>query len=186
MEDEYTTLCDDRLYRRRHLNMVLAYADEPTGRLAKKACHSVVDRLRPTQSYDCHLWRFDILQQWQGSQLALEDALAADMIIIVSHGTETLPDGVKRWLECWAPRKKDSESQLVALLDSMPEDRESSPAYSCLAEVAETSGINFVTKPIEPVQEEGIESESERRRASSVLQNNLFEQSRVRGWGINE
>src|SRR5690348_11522751 len=81
-------------------NVVIAYEDFETGTHAKKT----YDFLADTLGQDCHftnqMWKFDVLSLPKLREIAVKDAVHADIIIISSHGDE-LPAHVQAWIESW-------------------------------------------------------------------------------------
>ena len=71
--------------------------------------------------------------------IAAEEAALADLIIISVHHFETLPDGVKSWIDLWLGQRNNHNIVLLALFDPVYQGTSSSmKAY--LQEVAKRGG----------------------------------------------
>ena len=47
------------------------------------------------------MWKFDVLRGVKLNQIAVDDAIKADVIIVANSKNGGLPDEVKRWVEGW-------------------------------------------------------------------------------------
>lgn len=61
------------------------------------------------------VWRFDLLNDPDFAWAALEDALDADLVILATHITDTLPPAVRRWLASYRARRTRMKSALLLL-----------------------------------------------------------------------
>ncbi|MHB8520909.1 MAG: hypothetical protein ACYDH9_09130 [Limisphaerales bacterium] len=124
----------------RRFEVVVAYEDFATGIRAKKAFDGVLRELGSDLTFNCKLWKFDILRIPQLKEMAADDAAEADMVLIAAHSGSELPAGVKKWIDLWVTRRRPGPRALVSLLD--PE--EGSP-----------SGRNLVCNYLHQVSERG-------------------------------
>jgi hypothetical protein len=97
--------------------MVVAYEDSETFQRVSRELRNL---------FGCQLadvsrsvaWKFDLLEHTALFQQALEDAIAADLIIVTVHGYAPLPNGVKAWVEQWRNQTTADTGLLVVLLDA--------------------------------------------------------------------
>jgi hypothetical protein len=77
--------------------------------------------------------------------IAASEAALAQLIIISVHHAETLPDGVRSWIDVWLVQRKNRSMVLLALFDPVYQGSSSSmKAY--LEEVAKRGGMEFLVK----------------------------------------
>ena len=77
--------------------------------------------------------------------IAASEAALAHLIIISVHHAETLPDGVKSWIDLWPNQRSNHNIVLLALFDPVYQGSSSSmKAY--LQEVAKRGGMEFLAK----------------------------------------
>jgi len=77
--------------------------------------------------------------------IAASEAALAHLIIISVHHAESLPDGVKSWIDLWLGQRNNRRSVLLALFDPIYQGTSSSiKAY--LEEVAKRGGMEFLAK----------------------------------------
>jgi hypothetical protein len=63
------------------------------------------------------MWRFDVLSDESFFDLAVNEALAADIIIIATRDGKSLPQRIKDWIARWLLMKERRPLALVATLD---------------------------------------------------------------------
>jgi len=174
------------------LKIVIAYEDFAVALRAREMAGRLVTQLNPGIGITHQVWRFDLLRNAELKEAAVQDAVAADMIILSAHGTAPLPAHVTAWIESWLPQKRNRPAAFVALLDQVEElpGDSSSPCHS-LRQIAEAAGMDFFlkaggwTQPALPGRLGIIRRETEPNFA--VMEEGLHEDYPApRGWGIND
>jgi hypothetical protein len=169
-------------------NIVIAYEDFETGKHAKKTCDFLIEHLGGECQLSHQMWKFDVLAVTKLREMAVKDAVQADVIIVSAHGTSELPFEVKTWLESWLMEKTRAIA-LVGLFDT--EEYLENPARSYLAAVAKRAGVEFFAQPgLWPGEsrEETLPAESRKYngRTFSLLSNAVNRDKDISHWGINE
>lgn len=166
-------------------NVVIAYEDFETGKHAKKTYDFLVDNLGESCQFNNQMWKFDVLSVPKLREIAVRDAINADIIIIAAHGRGELPKEVKAWMELWAANKVRAIA-LVGLFDR--EDYVDNPVRTYLANVAEGAHIDFFSQPgLWPRDEESaFESWEQDSKSLSALVGLAQHGRDVSHWGINE
>jgi len=83
------------------LNVVIAYEDLETGKRAKRIHDFLVENLGHDCQFTNQMWKFELLGIPKLREMAAQDAMMADIVIISCHGAE-LPSDFKAWVELWA------------------------------------------------------------------------------------
>lgn len=127
-------------------NIVIAYEDFETGKHAKRTYDFLVQNL----GRDCHftnqMWKFDVLMLPKLRDIAVEDAAAADIIMISSNGGE-LPDHVKAWIEAWLPIAPNPLALVALFARKGEEDHTVNSAQRYLAQIAQKGNLEFFAQP---------------------------------------
>jgi hypothetical protein len=127
-------------------NVLIAYEDFETGKHAKKTYDFLVDNLGRDCRFTNQMWKFDVLSIPKLREIAVKDALTADIIILSGHGDE-LPGHVTTWIESWLMEARNALA-LVALLDGAnTTGRQRCATREYLARVAERGKMEFFAKP---------------------------------------
>lgn len=122
----------------------MVYEDFETGKRAKETYDFLVSHLGCSCEFMSQVWRFDVLSIPKLEELAIEDAVAADVVIVSSHGGKALPPQVRDWLERWMAVGTHNTMALVALFDCSPE--EASGVLEQLREAAKRKAIKFFSQ----------------------------------------
>jgi hypothetical protein len=167
----------------------MAYDDFASGKRAMDACHLMVSQLRGGAELRSSMWKFDVLRSDKLNQIAVEDAIDADVIIVANARNTGLPDAVKTWINGWVPRKRGQSAALVALLDfSEDEAQLAGRARALLKEAAAAARIDFLPQETRlhagppPNFPDPPEAEPPRAAPSSHAQRTPM----LEGWGIND
>ena len=129
--------------------VVIAYDDFAAGKRAMDTCNFLASQFAGEIELRSSMWKFDVLRSTKLSQIAVDDAIDADVIIVANRRDSGLPDEVKSWVNSWVPRKRDPAAALVALLDFTGTDtRESVLAQAFLEGAAATAKIDFLVQEI--------------------------------------
>ena len=91
------------------------------------------------------IWLFNQLCVPQLRAIAAGEAALSHLIIISVHHAETLPDGVKSWIDLWLGRGNSHSLVLLALVDPVFQGFSSSLEYY-LEEAAQKGGVEFLIR----------------------------------------
>ncbi len=129
--------------------VVIVYDDFASGKRAMDTCNFLVCQLGGGIELRTSMWKFDVLRTAKLHQIAVEDAIEADVIIVANARNAGLPAEVKRWVDGWAMRKQGQAAALVALLDFTGEDvQESATVHAFLQGAAADAKIDFLPQEI--------------------------------------
>jgi hypothetical protein len=173
-------------------NVLIAYDDFETGKHAKKTYDFLVENLGRECNLTNQMWKFDVLSIPKLREIAVRDAVMADIIIISSHGDE-LPEHVTKWIESWLMEGTNALA-LVALFEKAEDPLAGSRATRAyLAGVAKRGRLEFFAQPDEwPGSRRGNESlpvdhgSVLNERTFSTLAGVVHREATVPRWGINE
>jgi hypothetical protein len=126
-------------------NVAIAYEDFETGKHAKRTYDLLVENIGGDWRFANQMWKFDVLLLPKLLEIAVEDAVRADIIMISSRGRE-LPEHVKLWIESWLPMAAGPLA-LVALFQHTREDlAQRNVARNYLAAVARRGNMEFFSQ----------------------------------------
>ena len=172
-------------------NVVIAYEDFETGKQAKETYDFLVSNLRRECRFTNQMWKFDILGIPKLREMAVKDALMADIIIISCHGNNNLSADVQTWINSWSHEKGNSIA-LVALFGNACDDSDINTVRDYLADVAKRARMEFFAQPNAfPVRrfDESLASDRGANRdekALSALADIIQRDQTFPRWGINE
>jgi hypothetical protein len=172
-------------------NVVIAYEDFETGKQAKETYDFLVNNLRHECRFDNQMWKFDVLGISKLQEMAVKDALMADIIIISCHGTHELPPEVKGWIDSWVCGQSNAIA-LVALLGDASYDGDRNQIRDYLAQVARRARMEFFAQPNDLAVKRFDESIATDRvakrddKALSALAGIVQRDQTFPHWGINE
>jgi hypothetical protein len=115
-------------------NVVIAYEDFETGKQAMRIYDTLVENLGQRWRFENQMWKFDVLSIPKLREMAANDAIKADLVIVSCHGDD-LPQGVRKWFEHWVGQNL-RPSALAAIFDyegSAPQARALRAYLSALA-----------------------------------------------------
>lgn len=125
--------------------VLIVYEDFEMGKQAMDTCNFVKAQLGSDFEPRPGMWKFDILEDERAMQLAIHDALEANMIIMAMRARRELPFEIMAWLEGWVPRKHDPASALVTLVDYRGTGvLRPAPALAHLRQAASRAGMDFL------------------------------------------
>lgn len=122
----------------------MVYEDVETGKRAKETYDFLVSHLGCGCEFVSQMWKFNVLGIPKLEELAIEDAVAADLVIISSHGGNALPPQVLDWMERWMAVGTHNTMALVALFDCGHE--EAVGVKEQLQDAAKRGGIKFFSQ----------------------------------------
>ena len=173
-------------------NVLIAYEDFETGKHAKKTYDFLVENLGHDCRFTNQMWKFDVLSIPKLREIAVKDALTADIIILSSHGDE-LPGHVAAWIESWL-REAHNALALVALFDGAnTTGGQLRATREYLARVAERGKMEFFSQPQNWADSKHQEEQflfprrpDFNRRTLSTLAGVVQRDVSFPRWGINE
>ena len=155
------------------LNVLVAYDNLCAGIHAKDLCDRLTQHLRATCGLQLGFWSFSALQLPLLAQAMEAETARADLLIVALDGGQAPPPCIQNWIRRWARRRHSDCSLLAAQLHGILKmDQEFSPAYECLKQIADDSGVNFlpqVTEPTSAVLDESLESIHKRAHMGSPV-----------------
>ncbi|MBI2927497.1 MAG: hypothetical protein HYY24_17515 [Verrucomicrobia bacterium] len=139
----------------RALRVVVVYEDFAAGKRAQAACAQVQQLVGTGLPTIDASWKFDVLRMPKLRLMAADDAAGANLVVIATHETASLPACVETWIDLWLRRRSGQPQCLLALLGPTPLEREAGiPLERELAGIATRAGLNFWSLPEEaPVAE---------------------------------
>lgn len=169
--------------------VVMAYDDFASGKRAMDACPLLVSQLGGGAELRSSMWKFDVLHSTKLNQIAVNDAIEADVIIVANARNAGLPDSVKTWIAGWVPRKRGQAATLVALVDFTGEDVQAAVlAQALLKDAAAEAKIDFLPQEIR-FPESSLPPVSSAQTAEASREASIPPHSRtpmLEGWGIND
>jgi hypothetical protein len=172
-------------------NVVIAYEDFETGKQAKETYDFLVNNLRHECRFENQMWKFDVLGISKLREMAVKDALMADIIIISCHGIHEFSADVKTWIDSWVCGQCNAIA-LVALLGDAVYDSHCNQIRDYLAQVARRARMEFFAQPNDLAVKRFDESIALDRRtnrdekALSALAGIVQREPTFPRWGINE
>ena len=127
------------------LNVVVVYDNLGAGQRGMSILASLVDQFRGARvEIRPRLWRFDLLDDPQWFNAALDEAIRADMLIVSTGSTNShLPATVKGWLNQCLAGKQGFGGAIVALPGAA--DEPDTPRFQFLKSAAVEAGLDFFT-----------------------------------------
>lgn len=183
-------------------NVVIVYEDFAAGKHAKETYDYLVQQLGRDFEFNNQMWKFDVLGNSKMQEMAVKDAVVADLVIISSHGIGALPEEVKSWMEHWTAQKGNAMA-LVSLVDRPEEEgAEASLSHTYLQGVARKSGLDFFAQPNDwPDRDSDFSNQqiSERAQKTSTIMADFIHHHHINPahcaapqhlatsrWGVNE
>ena len=102
-------------------DIVIAYENFETGKQAGRLYDTLIERLGKECHFRNQMWKFEVLGIPKLREMAANDVMTAEIVIIACRGTE-LSDDVKAWIELWVGEVGNRPLALVALFDCPPKD----------------------------------------------------------------
>ena len=129
------------------------------------------------------VWRTDVMRLRPTHELAMLDAIDAELIIFALNPADTLPVGLLEWLEQWAGQRQIPDVVLAAA------SQKNSPELSIFAN---RHDLNFIVND-QPTRKTGLFLFTKFLSSSKPLTSTFLPrfvtaklQAAYRGWGINE
>jgi hypothetical protein len=122
--------------------ILLAYEDHESALRGVQICDKLSHGLGKSFELSKVMWKFDLLTVPKMQQLAIEDAVVADMIIIAMHQTAELSESVCAWIEKALAGAVEKPRALVALIGHEHDSFENA-GLQYLRRLADSHKIDF-------------------------------------------
>lgn len=97
---------------------MIVHEDAATRHRAQAALGEWARRSDPTGlGMKTKLWKLDALAQPLMNELAVTEAVTADVLVVSLHGNRELPEAVREWLTGWLEHKANRRYALGIILD---------------------------------------------------------------------
>jgi hypothetical protein len=123
--------------------LLAAFEDSATGNRVKEFTQDLSRDLGEECRVIEHVWLFNTFGLPELQEIAAEEASTSDLVVISMHQAESVPDGVKGWIDLWLKRRTRQPAILLALLDADYEGASSS-VETYLKQVARRGGMDFL------------------------------------------
>jgi hypothetical protein len=127
----------------KHFAVSAACEDFSSNARAEEFCRGLTKQLGPNCRVARDTWLFNQLCVPELRAIAAGEAALAHLIIISVHHFETLPEGVKSWIDLWLGQRNTHPAVLVALFDPVYHGFSSS-MEGYLQGVAKRGGMEFL------------------------------------------
>jgi hypothetical protein len=124
-------------------NVVIAYEDVETGKYAKETYDFLVENLGQDCAVASQMWKFDVLNIPTLHELAVNDALLADVIIISSKGG-ALPLQVQTWFGAWLSGPHSAIALVALFAGPQPQTAQ---VRTYLEDIAKRGRMEFFAHP---------------------------------------
>jgi len=177
-----------RAGRASDFRVVMVYDDFVAGKRAMETCNFLLMQLGRGVQLNSSMWKFDVLRCAKLKEMAVEDALEADVVIVANGRNCGLPPEVIDWLKCWTPTRRSGAAALVALMDYTGEDsREPARAHITLKHAAAKAGMDFLSQEIRSGDSaEPMFPALESPGKLPSHENPLPDRPASEGWGLND
>ena len=129
----------------KHFAVTAACEDFATSARTGEFCRGLYRGLGRNCKVAEETWLFSQLCVPQLRSIAAGEAALAQLIIISAHHSETLPDGVRSWIDEWLGKKTTHNHVLLALFDPVYQGVSNS-MKSYLHQVAKRGEMEFMVK----------------------------------------
>jgi hypothetical protein len=165
----------------------MVYDDFLAGKRAMDTCNFLAFQLGRGIELRTSMWKFDVLRCAKLNEMAVDDAVEADVIIVANGRDSGLPREVCAWLDAWVPRKRGRTAALLALLDFTGNDEEApAEALSVLKRAAAGAEIDFLPQEIRPADDSAVAAESSFGSETPRRDNIEANRPSPEGWGLND
>jgi hypothetical protein len=142
----------------RPLRAVIIYNEVTDGKRAMHLLGNLAKGLGEDTEFQPLPWSFRLLADADWSDVAANDAVKADLLIIASNGPEPLPPSVVRWVESVISRKHGTNAAVISLTDSAesPSQRNSF-SLKAIQTAAHQAGLDFFAPTLRRKFDKAIE-----------------------------
>ena len=180
----------DRWQPKYPFDVVVAYEDAATRHRALHLHDRLARQLSDDFDFQCAWWNFDHIADSSLREQAVDDAAAANMIVLSLHAGHQFPAAAETWMEEWAQRPEHNKCALVTLFAETHEPRAAAPIFTRLKQIARQAHMDFFTNLTDATGAvPGLKLNPIASRANAVtstLHGILQQQFPMPRWGINE
>lgn len=97
-------------------DLVVAYEDRMTRNRALHLYDHLAQQLLDDYDFKCAWWKFDHLAEPSLREDSIDDAAAANMVILSLHARPEIPEEQKHWVESWLAFRNQRKCALVAMI----------------------------------------------------------------------
>lgn len=139
------------------VRVAIAYDDLSARERAMRLLYHLENSVGPDVRFDRRPWSFNLLSDASYSDLAVKDAIDAEILIITRSTVETLPPEVNEWARTAFDCKQGQRAAVVALFGSEddPEGPDSPPVQKIQA-AAREAGLDFFSPSALPELNQAI------------------------------
>ena len=132
-------------------DVLIVYDSVRSGKRAKELCDRLGQQLAPNCELNFSVWSLSALELLPPlARAAALEAERANLLIVAVNGDKTFPRPVKSCLHRCAGAIRAADGALVAQLHGILKMNEKlCPAYGCLRQIAQHSGIRFFSEVVE-------------------------------------
>ena len=129
----------------KHFAISAACEDSFTSVRMVEFCRGLARDLGRSCKVTEEIWLFSQFDIPQLRAIAADEAAMAHLIIISAHHSETLPKGVKSWINQWLGKKTNHSTVLLGLFDPVYQGVSTSMT-TYLQDVAKSGDMEFLVK----------------------------------------
>jgi hypothetical protein len=172
--------------------VAILYEDFATGARATSAIELPCGNPELETDFSMDMWRFDLLRDPETSNHVCERTVAADIVVLSTHGKGDLPGEVLLLLNRWLKARRDGPAALVVSFDeSAREDLSARDRLAALQSACQAAGVDmFGHFGAGATRREGgltVEDLNQRYAARTELLDQMLNRTQAyRDWGINE
>lgn len=139
------------------IKFVIAYDDFSAARRGMRVIADMARRAGGETKWCPLPWKFDVLEHPSYRQLAIGDAVNADLIVISTNAPQGLPPAVEVWIKSSLEQKRGDHAAVVALFGPSDHlDQPGSARLQLVRQAAKAAGLDFFApfsnaeSPLEP------------------------------------
>ena len=135
------------------------------------------------------MWKFEILRNPKLVEIAADEALEADVIIVAARGATALPLEVTSWIDRWLPLRVECAGALIAQIQGGTIlNRAATSVYDYLQKVAAAAKMDFLPHFLTGAEEKSpsIAAPLAAKVSSPRWDEWMERPGTERHWGINE
>src|SRR5689334_1523079 len=125
------------------LEILIIYDDVWSGSHAVHVVSTLNERLGSHVSLAPHLWPASCLDDEDSFDLAMEEGIKAEMVLIAAGETFEPGDSFRNWLKMCVDRKRGTESVIVLMQDGAPADSMELAGAQFVRRTARDAGLDF-------------------------------------------
>lgn len=150
----------------RTLEILIAYDQLKSGKMAKELCDRVRSLLGPGWTVNLRIWNFTVLGILGAMRAAVKTARNAKLFIVAADGARHLPEQVKRLSQAFAKSHEGEKGAMIAQLHGVSDkDALRSSPIGVLRRIARTAGVNVFLRIIDSLEEADFRLRNLQQRA---------------------